>query len=268
MSILKNKRTLSPLEYERRYMELYDYMTDRLSRLPRRYQAILGSPMREELGHIYDEVVSISDMYVEGSKAAERKKLCRAVVRDLEKFGAWVYLLWILSDGDNGIKPIEPRQRDYMTGLINQELHLLAGVGSIEGVTEMRSFRKTDVEKLDALKKLYELNGLVYPKIIRIPLAERDEEAALACRYIRDAFYCAWVANGERADNAKAAAKRRKYLGEAISDLYRADRPMVKMFMVGLFSAADMEKITFLINDSTKLLQGLLNSERERVSDQ
>ena len=190
MSILKNKRTLSPLEYERRYMELYDYMTDRLNRLPRRYQAILGGPMREELGRIYDEVISISDMYVEGSKAAERKKLCRAAVKDLEKFGAWVYLLWVLSDGDNGIKPIEPRQRDYMAGLINRELRLLAGVGSVEGVTEMRSFKKSDIEKLDALKKLHELNGLIYPKIIRIPLAERDEEAALACRYIRDAFYC------------------------------------------------------------------------------
>lgn len=86
-------------------------------------------------------------MYVEGSKAAERKKLCRAAVRDLEKFGAWVYLLWILSDGDNGIKPIEPRQRDYVAGLINQELRLLAGVGSVEGVTEMRSFKKSDIEK-------------------------------------------------------------------------------------------------------------------------
>ena len=262
MSILKNKRTLSPLEYERRYMELYDYMTDLLGGLPRRYQAILGSPMREELGHIYDEVASISDLYIEGDKTTERRKLCRSAIRHLEGFGEWVYLLWILSDGENGIKSIEPRRREYMTELINRELRLLAGVGKIEGVMEMRSFRKADIEKLEALKKLYELNALVYPKIIRIPLTERDEEAALACRLIRNAFYCAWTANKERADNTKGATRRRKYFGEAISDLYKVDRPMVKMFMVDLFSEADMEKITLLVNDSTKLLQAILDKEK------
>ena len=101
---------------------------------------------------------------------------------------------------------------------------------------------------------------------IRIPLAERDEEAKLACKYIRNAFYCAYSANSVIPTTKGEYSKRRRLFGEAISDLYRLNRPMVKMFMVHLFSNEDMETITQLVNESTRLLQGIQNSDKERFS--
>ena len=163
-----------------------------------------------------------------------------------------------------------------MAKMFNREIYLLAGVmrfidrkkryGPIS-VHYMKEFHPDDIKGVVFLEKLSELNSMVYPKSIRIPEAERDEEMTLACRLIRDAFYNAYEGNREQAFDKESYARRRRYLGAAISQLYRLNRPMLKMFMVHMFSNEDMTKITNLINDSLKLLQGLQEADKERYGN-
>lgn len=273
MSVLKNKRRTSKIEYERNFIGLYEYMMNLLDHMPKRYAGILGRPMKERLNDMYDKVANISDMYIEKESWKERYKLCSETIKDIEAFAEWVYLYWILSDGRNGIKKADDQKRDFMAKMFNRQIYLIAGVmsklddkkklGRIE-VQYMKKFNAKELEGIVFLEKLYELNKLVYPKVIRIPLAQRDEEASLACKYLRNAFYCAYSGNLIFPEDKKQYDKRKRLIGEAISDMYRIDRPMLKLFMVHLFSDEDMERITALINESTRHLLALQASDKER----
>lgn len=273
MSVLKNKRRTSKIEYERNFIGLYEYMMNLLDHMPKRYAGILGRPMKERLNDMYDKVANISDMYIEKESWKERYKLCSETIKDIEAFAEWVYLYWILSDGRNGIKKADDQKRDFMAKMFNRLIYLIAGVmsklddkkklGRIE-VQYMKKFNAKELEGIVFLEKLYELNKLVYPKVIRIPLAQRDEEASLACKYLRNAFYCAYSGNLIFPEDKKQYDKRKRLIGEAISDMYRIDRPMLKLFMVHLFSDEDMERITALINESTRHLLALQASDKER----
>lgn len=276
MTVLKNKQNTSALEYERNFMGLYDYMKNLIDGFPRRWQKPLGKPMKEDLNEIYDRITKITDMYVEKEGPKVRYKLCEETICALEDYAKWIYLYWIISEGRNGIKPAPIRKREFMAKMFNREIYLLAGVmrfidrkkryGPIS-VHYMKEFHPDDIKGVVFLEKLSELNSMVYPKSIRIPEAERDEEMTLACRLIRDAFYNAYEGNREQAFDKESYARRRRYLGAAISQLYRLNRPMLKMFMVHMFSNEDMTKITNLINDSLKLLQGLQEADKERYGN-
>ena len=273
MSVLKNKRRTSKIEYEKNFLGFYEYMMNLIDHMPKRWFKPLGAPMKEALNRMYDDVLLVSEMYIEQEQNKKRYLQCRKVVEELTAFQELVCLYWNLSDGRNGIKWADADRRKYMSIYLNKEIYLLAGVmvkldqqkkfGAIE-VSYLRPFVRRDIEGIMFLQKLYELNNLVYTKSIRIPLAQRDEEVSLACRYIRDAFYCAYAANNILPQTKKEYDRRRRLFGEAISDLYRLNRPMLKLFMVHLFSNEDMEKITTLVNESTKYLQGVQASDKER----
>ena len=275
MSVLKNKRRTSKIEYERNFIGLYEYMMNLIDHIPKRYMQLLGNPMKVRLNEMYDKVMKISDMYIEKEPWKERYLLCRETIEDLESFAEWVYLYWNLSDGRNGIKRADDEKREFMSKMFNREIYLIAGImfrldtrkkfGMIE-VRYMQKFNAKEIEGIIFLEKLYQLNKLVYPKVIRIPLAQRDEEAALACKYIRNAFYCAYSGNLIFPENKKQYDKRKRLIGEAISDMYRLDRPMLKLFMVHLFSNDDMEKITQLVNEATRYLLALQASDKDRFS--
>ena len=275
MSVLKNKRRTSKIEYEKNFLAFYEYMTGRIDHMPRRWMRPLGFPMKEALNQIYDDVLLVSEMYIDKDPAKKRYMQCKKVIEELTAFQEWIYLYWNLSDVRNGIKWADANRRKFMSLSVNKEIYLLGGVmhrldpkmkfGRLE-VNYMKPFTRKDIEDVQFLEKLYELNELVYPKCIRIPLAERDEEARLACKYIRNAFYCAYSANSSIPSTKGEYSTRRRLFGEAISDLYRLNRPMVKMFMVHLFSNEDMEKITQLVNEATRLLQGVQKSDKDRFS--
>lgn len=275
MSVLKNKRRTSKIEYERNFIGFYEYMNGRIDHMPRRWMKPLGLPMKEALNQMYDDVLLVSEMYIEGDSARKRYMQCKRVVEELTAFQEWIYLYWIISDGRNGIKWADSDRRKYMSIYLNKEIYLLGGVMhrldpqkklARPEVLYMKPFTKKDIEGVLFLEKLYALNDLVYPKSIRIPMAERDEEVRLACKYIRNAFFCAYSANSLIPSSKGEYSYRRKMFGEAISDLYRLNRPMVKLFMVHMFSDEDMETITQLVNEATRLLQGVQNSDKERFA--
>lgn len=275
MSVLKNKRRTSKIEYEKNFLGFYEYMMNLIDHIPKRWSKPLGAPMKEALNRMYDDVLLVSEMYIEQEQNKKRYLQCRKVVEELTAFQELVCLYWNLSDGRNGIKWADADRRRYMSIYLNKEIYLMAGLmikldhqkkfGAIE-VSYLKPFQKKDIDGVVFLQKLYELNELVYTKSIRIPLAIRDEEVTLACRYIRNAFYSAYTANSTIPSTKREYERRRKLFGEAISDMYRLNRPMTKLFMVHMFSNEDMETITDLVAESTKLLQAVQNTDKELYS--
>lgn len=86
MSVLKNKRRTSKIEYERNFIGFYEYMNGRIDHMPRRWMRPLGIPMKEALNQIYDDVLMVSEMYIDKDPAKKRYMQCRKVVEELIAF--------------------------------------------------------------------------------------------------------------------------------------------------------------------------------------
>lgn len=72
MSVLKNKRRTSKIEYEKNFLGLYEYMMNLIDHIPRRWQRPLGAPMKEALNQMYDDVLMVSEMYIEKERSKTR----------------------------------------------------------------------------------------------------------------------------------------------------------------------------------------------------
>lgn len=132
----------------------------------------------------------------------------------------------------------------------------------------MKAFRDYDIESVIFLSKLQKLNRIFYIRAVRTSRRFKDEEVSLALRYMRDAFSNAYNANNIFPENSKDYEKRKRYLSHAISDLYKLNRPLIKLFAsTDYFSNDVREEISELVNDSTKLLQALQASDIQRFSN-
>ena len=69
MSVLKNKRRTSKIEYEKNFLGLYEYMMNLIDHIPKRWQRPLGAPMKEALNQMYDDVLLVSEMYIEKERS-------------------------------------------------------------------------------------------------------------------------------------------------------------------------------------------------------
>jgi len=54
MSVLKNKRRTSKIEYEKNFLGFYEYMMNLIDHMPKRWSKPLGAPMKEALNQMYD----------------------------------------------------------------------------------------------------------------------------------------------------------------------------------------------------------------------
>ena len=234
----------------------------------------LGDPMIGILNEAYETVLNISELYF-GSKTEKSKARLASCVHvldllaDLEKH---LYVYWILSARKNQIKRVDERQRQFCVELINREKALIVGVAkridpkSALDANMMTMYWKHDTNGVLFLEKLQRLVEIFYPRCIRLKRSWRDEEVVLASRFIRDAFYCAYRGN-KYPENKKQYEYRKKMFSQAISDMYKMDRPLTKLFMAGLFSNEEMQEISDTVLDVTKILCELQNTDKKRFSD-
>lgn len=83
MSVLKNKRRTSKIEYEKNFLGFYEYMMNLIDHIPKRWQKPLGAPMKEALNQMYDDVLLVSEMYIEKEQSKTRYLQCRKVIEEL-----------------------------------------------------------------------------------------------------------------------------------------------------------------------------------------
>lgn len=55
MSVLKNKRRTSKIEYEKNFLGFYEYMMNLIDHIPKRWQRPLGAPMKEALNQFIEK---------------------------------------------------------------------------------------------------------------------------------------------------------------------------------------------------------------------
>lgn len=63
MSVIKSKRTLSPIEYTYHFTRTYEYMRERLSRISKRKRKWLSDPIVIIMNTIYDHIAQMNNSY-------------------------------------------------------------------------------------------------------------------------------------------------------------------------------------------------------------
>ena len=84
MTILKNDRRISQMEYERNYIAIYDAIKQTISKVPSRHWYFLASPIIEKMNKTYDDVLELSEMYFAKSPKKTRMRKCQEILSGIK----------------------------------------------------------------------------------------------------------------------------------------------------------------------------------------
>lgn len=265
MSVRVNDRHLSDIEYENTYSILNQYISNKIKRLPKRYNHFLGEPFNELLNDIYEDIMKMTYLYLNGkSHSIDRYRLGIKILDNFKMVKLMSYTMWNLSSYDkNTIKYIKPKSRDFWCNLVNKEIILVNGViqkcngykNNGVDISYMKTFSGTKINEVLFLKKLSHLQRLIYKIAVQTSKDYKDAQVEMLVKLSRSAFYNAFEANEIFVDNDSSYAKRKKLFSDAIGDLYAMSRPIRELSCFEIFTEKDLNEICNLITDSIKIIR-------------
>lgn len=270
-----NDRHLSSIEYENTYGKLNAYLSDKLRRVPGRYAHFLREPFNNLLNDIYIDIMELTNVYVSEKKiqSMERYRKCIDILAKMEQVISFCYTYWNLSGMDNGIKLVTAKQRQYCADFVNKEIHLIAGVMQRcrkdarweADIPFMYPYSNKDLKEVIFIRKLAELERIIYKRAIQMGKGYRDAGMELLVSLSRDALYHACTGNQICADESEAAAKKRqKEFSACIGNLMSMNRPIRELAFDRIFSEEELEKLCTLNAECQKILKAVKESDRER----
>lgn len=279
MSVLKNKRRTSEIEYEYNYAHrIYKDIKGRMSRIPKRYYEEIRSPIMETCNEIYNDILNVSQLYTDEkkSKSSERFALCERILDEFENLIKYLYLYWNLSSSTNtSMKPVSAKSRKYLCKMINREISLIKGVAKYINADRSKKLKETtmtvytynQIKDVTFLKNLYHLQRNIIKLRKTLPLHERDCEILIAKKIAVDAFYNAFTANNIFPTNKSQYTRRKNLFRESISALYKINRPLGEVFMQGFGTNLAKENISKNIDEALKMIQTIQKTDAERFSE-
>lgn len=128
MTILKNDRRISQMEYERNYIAIYDAIKQTISKVPSRHWYFLASPIIEKMNKTYDDVLELSEMHFAKVPKKTRMRKCQEILFGIKDLNQYVYTYWVISDGTNKIRSVPYKHRIALAQMVNKEVLYIIGV--------------------------------------------------------------------------------------------------------------------------------------------
>lgn len=272
MSVRVNDRHLSDIEYENTYGKLNEYISSKLKRLPKRYRHFLGQPFNEVLNNIYRDIIELTNLYMIGKyKSIDRYRVCVKILKSFEEVISLSYTYWNLSGNQqNGIKYVNKRVRIFWTDFINKEIALITGVMNkcnadkkiVVDIPIMKPHTKSEINDVIFLEKLSALQRIIYKRAIHTSKDFHDARMEMLVSLSRSALYNALQGNDIFVDgNEKLYNKRKKFMSNAIGDLYAMNRPIKELGFNDIFSEGELESICNLLTECIKILKSVQETD-------
>lgn len=272
MSVRVNDRRISDIEYENTYSKFYDYILNRMKRVPRRYERYITDPINKILNEIYHNISQATILYIQKKhRSVDRYRVICASIRKIETLICLIYSFYNLSDNKkNQIPYVKERQRAFIAGTINKEIALLTGVAKMcnkDKNIEIKSpkmyvYTKNDIKNVVFLHKLYTIQNIVYKRAILCPRKFKDARMEFLVELSRSSFYNALQANNIYINGNEVLLKRRaKYFSDAISDLYKMNRPILELSFNNIFSEEELSCLCNSISECIKILKSIKESD-------
>lgn len=272
MSVRKNDRRQSDIEYENTLTKLKSYITSKIKHCPVRYRNWVSRPFSDIMVSIYEDVMQMTNLYNEGkSQSINRFRACASALSGFNELIKLSYTFINLSCiRDGGINYVNSKQRKFWAGFVNQEIDLIYGVAKkcradktmIAEVPVMRICTNYEIRNTIFLDKLSRLQVALYKVAARASKTFTDPSLCLLLKLSREAFYHAVEANSIKEFNTESDyRKRQRHLDNAIDSLYNMNRPVFELWPSGVFNSDEIETISILSNESIKILKAVRESD-------
>ncbi len=273
MSVKKNDRHLSCLEYENTFTKIYNLLIRRIEKIPIRYNLHLSIPFQNVLNDIYKNIMELSNIYLHFVRwGIDRYRLCNKILNMFDSLISFVYTYWNLSCKKNGIKYLNYRKRQTMADYINKEITLIEGImkkcnvdkSIAVHIPHIKAYDNKSIGHVVFLKNLKDLQCIIYKCAIRSNKKIRDAQFEILVELSRDAFYYAKTGNDILVSDDKTYKNRSKNITKSLDALYSMNRPVRELAYAEKLSEKELEKICRLISESIKILNSIRKSEREK----
>lgn len=260
MSVLKNKRNLSPVEYVFHFIKLYDFTANRLKKIPKRKYEYLGKPIISQMNKIQTIIMQIHNQYfVYGIKLKSKPEQVLEVINEIKKLNKPLIALW-------NIEKYPTVKMQKWLDMINKEIRYLKNIGglsTLEGEEYMFILKYKKIDEMQFLKNMKYLHRFIYRKIISIPTNYRETHGSLIIELINEAFYRVLKANNIYPTTKEEYIIRKQDIAIAMDCLQQLEPPVISLFLTLEFNEHTMRQWSRRINYEMKLLKGLQDSDEK-----
>lgn len=251
----------------------------RVRRVPKRRWKTAVVPLLQAMNDAFAMIMCIEEDPVRGTKTAAKTRYHRIVeaqrrIMEMEK-PLWVF--WNIAGDPNEyrMKYWKPKQRANLCAEVNEKV--LAQLYDMQkkssayepeldkGLMCLRYYTEEEIDKAQFLQTLREFHRMTHGKVLRLNATIRDADGSLLLRFADIAWYYAVHGNQLKLNVPEERAERKKEFSVAISALYKAQRPLFNLFSIGDYSNREMKEWTSLLNDATRLLLAVQNSDNRRT---
>lgn len=267
MSVLKNKRNLSPYEYELSFNELYKYCRIQFAKIPKRRRSTLLNPLQDVIQRIHTNIMELSTGYVPyNTRAQWRYDLINQILYDIGTLQKPLFCYY-------NVLSVETKHMRQISVLANNLVALLEGMRSksefynnneVDEVKRIMYYKAEDISRVKFLSKMSELHQYVHGKAIYLQKSTLGYEAKLLLELVNNAWYHCLMANQKIPTTKLEYQYRRRHISDAISCLHKLNRPMLSVFCMAEYSNNVMKEWSALLTTEIRLLQALQSSDKKR----
>ena len=266
MAVLKNDRNISECEYERTFKYLYKLTSDNIAKVPKRKHKTICDIITKYMNAIFYDILSITEVCGKSVTAkSEKDILIKRSIKRLRKMEEPLLVFWNIE------KYPEDKMKRWAT-LIDTEVSLLSkmlekGESVVVDMNNMMTINWQQIRRANFMENMSTLHKVVHSKACHLPNMYFDTSTQILLKCVDDAWYSLLKAN-QRMPKTKADYEtRRKLISEAISNLYKLQRPLATFFNIMGYSENTINYISKLLTDEIKMLQTLQKSDRERFAN-
>ena len=244
MSVLKNYRNKSPIEYERQYYRFTRYLQDRITRLPSRYRFELIDPFNNVISDCDKNISEISFLKLQGKgTCAERYKLILKVLENLNQITKLTYVYWSMSEiNSNSITEVKYSSKEYWSNFQKKVTDLI-----IDEAKQCRKYKEEDIDimipypyaKYKRAKFLEAIANIHKTAIFRFKhtiAGFKNRNFKTMLDLSADALYYANRGNSIKIIDESTKKKRIVWFDKAIRCLYDLDRPIRELAFDHIFT--------------------------------
>lgn len=233
---------------------------DRLNKVPARYKKFINPKVYDPTNKAYTAVILASEQNARTKTGYQnREKMLDAAVRAIISLQKPMYAAWNLMGTEDGA--IQRWTERY-----NKEIALLWGVlkRPKEEQPVFIALPKTKMKRLAFLKTMSELHKYTYEKIGHAPEYCKDTLSNRIADFIDTALYEVVIGNHKIPETKEQARKREEHLQAAIDSLNGLQRPLFALWNIMDYSENIMNEWSELLDTELKLLEGLMEADKER----
>ena len=278
MSIRKNDRRLSQTEYDNTYNKIFNYILQKVSRLPKRYQKILGKSMTDALGEVLINIENATvQFHIGKDRSADRRRNLYDALKAFNRIITVSYFWWTLPSNKNEIRPISQRQRNYWSESVNKSVALITGVlKTIDknfdqqevDIPHMYSISKAEINSVQFLKYISGSLSIMNRCAIKYQQKYENPRIYQTINRLADALKYAIDGNKRGFDGSLSDYKKRyDYFNKAIGNLKAIQQDILRLSWEYMFSEEELKTLATNIDSATKILV-TLNRKTKNIIDE